>query len=90
MYGTSRKTLEMLRRLCGNDTLVVLGTTKWDDVSLEIGQRREKQLQDKYWKEMIQYGSTVMQVDADSSSSAWDIMNRILLTVGGVLSARGV
>ena len=67
----------MFRKLCGDEALknVVLGTTKWDDVKLEVGQQREIQLRDDFWKEMIQHGSAIMQVHDDS---AWNVVNHIL------------
>ena len=79
MFGTARKNLEMFRKLCGDEALgnVVLGTTKWGDVSLEKGQQREQQLGSDYWKEMLQRGSVIMRVLADSAS-AWEIINHIL------------
>ena len=79
MFGASRKNLETFKKICGNDALknVVIGTTKWGDVSLEKGQQREQQLKDIYWGEMLQQGSVTMRVHADSSS-AWKIVNRIL------------
>ena len=79
VFGTARKNLEMFRKLCGDEALgnVVLGTTKWGDVSLEKGQRREQQLRSDYWKEMLQRGSVIMRVLADSAS-AWEIINHIL------------
>ena len=79
VLGTARKNLDMFRKLCGDEALknVVLGTTKWDEVISEVGQRREQVLKDTHWKEMLQRGSVVMRVDADSSS-VWEIVNRIL------------
>ena len=79
MFGALRKNLETFKKICGNDALknVVIGTTKWDEVRLEKGQQREQQNRDTYWKEMVQQGSVIMQVHADSSS-AWKIVNRIL------------
>ena len=78
MFGTTRGSLGLFRKLCGDEVLrnVVLGTTRWDDVSLEKGQQREQQLKDIYWGEMLQRGSVTMQVHTDSS--AWEIVNRIL------------
>ena len=74
-----RRNLDMFRKLGGDEALknVVLGTTKWDQVKLEVGQRREIELRDRFWKEMIQYGSVIMRVKADSAS-AWEIINHIL------------
>ena len=79
MFGASRKNLETFKKICGNDALknVVIGTTKWGDISLEKGQQREQQLKDIYWGEMLQQGSVTMRVHADSSS-AWEIVNCIL------------
>ena len=67
----------MFRKLWGDEALknVVIGTTKWDDVELDVGQQREIQLRDNFWKEMIQHGSVVMQVHDDS---AWKVVNHIL------------
>ena len=80
MFGTSRKNLEMFRKLCGDDALknVILATTKWADVTPEVGAKREKQLADMYWKEMIGYGSTVVRF-SDSHLAACDIIDNIVL-----------
>ena len=79
MFGVTRKNIEIFKKICGNDALknVVIGTTRWDDVNLEEGQQREQELKDIYWGEMFQRGSITMRVHADSSS-AWEIVNRIL------------
>ena len=79
MFGVTRKNIEIFKKICGNDALknLVIGTTKWDQVELEKGQQREQELKDKHWKEMVQQGSVIMRVHADSSS-AWKIVNRIL------------
>lgn len=80
MFGTSRKNLDMFRKLCGDDALknVILATTKWAGVSPELGARREKQLADMYWNEMIDHGSTVVRFN-DSHPSACDIIDNIVL-----------
>ena len=79
MFGGARENIEIFKKICGNDALknVVIGTTKWGEVILEKGQQREQQNRDTYWKEMVQQGSVIMRVHADSSS-AWKIVNRIL------------
>ena len=71
--------INIFRNFCGNEALknVVLGTTMWDVVSLEEGQQHEQRLRDIHSKEMVQQGSVIMRVHADSSS-AWKIVNRIL------------
>lgn len=79
MAGTAIRNLEMFKKLCGNDALVnvVLGTTKWGELRPEVGQKREKQLAESFWKDMIQRGSIMMQVH-DDASSAWRIVHHIL------------
>ena len=74
-----QKNLDIFRRLCGDETLrnVVLGTTKWDKTGLEVGQYRERDFREIWWKEMLQLGSVIMRVHADSAS-AWEIINHIL------------
>jgi hypothetical protein len=54
MKGTTRRNLDMFRRLCGKDALsqVVLGTTNWGDISEDVGKRRESQLVEGFWKEL--------------------------------------
>ena len=77
IWGSVRKSLAIFRKLCGDEALknVVIGTTKWDNVKLEVGQQREIQLRDDSWKEMIQHGSVIMQVHDDS---AWNVVDHIL------------
>ncbi|KAG0693792.1 P-loop containing nucleoside triphosphate hydrolase protein [Suillus ampliporus] len=79
MFSTSRRNLDMLRRLCGEDAEknVILVTTKWNDVSPGVGERREQQLKDNFWKEMVKHGSQVTRFDG-SHASTWDVINHIL------------
>ena len=79
MTGTTRKNLDMFRKICGDEALknVVVGTTKWSYVTPEFGKQRERELQDRYWKGMLRQGSVAMRVHADSTS-AWEIVNHIL------------
>lgn len=79
MIGTSRKNLDMFRKLCGDDALknVILGTTKWGDVDPDVGLKRASHLAESFWKDMVDLGSTIVQVHA-TESSAWEIINLIL------------
>ncbi|KAG1740790.1 uncharacterized protein EDB91DRAFT_1131459 [Suillus paluster] len=76
-FGTSRKSLDMFRRLCSEDANVILVTAKWGDVDAKVGERREQQLKSSFWKEMIANGSQVARFDG-SHKSAWDVMKPIL------------
>ena len=69
----------MSKQLCGNDSFVniILGTTKWDKLTLEAGEERQRELVHGYWKEMVQHGSTIMRVQG-GDSSIWKIIEYIL------------
>ncbi|EDR05775.1 uncharacterized protein LACBIDRAFT_302488 [Laccaria bicolor S238N-H82] len=77
--GSALKTLDVFRKLCGEDALkrVVLCTTKWSDIIPEEGEKRTEQLKKIYWKEMIEGGSTVCKFE-DSRKSAWDVIAPII------------
>ena len=79
MFETARKNFDMIRNLYGDEVLrnVVLGTTGWDEVTLETGQRCEQELRNTQWREMLQWGWVIMRVDTDPSS-VWEIVNHIL------------
>ncbi len=55
MSGTARANTEVFQKLCGlnNMSSVFLVTTKWDDVDINQGSKREIQLAERYWKDMI-------------------------------------
>lgn len=74
----SYKNLTVFKQLCGHSALanVILATTRWGQITPEMGQDRERQLADGYWKEMILRGSAIMQVQSDES--AREIIDRIL------------
>ena len=74
------KSFVVFRSLCGKDALkhVVICTTKWSTISKEEeGESRTEQLKEKYWKEMIEGGSTVHKFE-DTQNSAWDVIAPII------------
>jgi len=79
MLGTTRKNLEMFRKLCGDDALssVILGTTKWSEVAPKVGDERVKQLQDNFWQDMIEKGSKVFKF-LNTRESAWEMVDYLL------------
>lgn len=79
MLGTARKNLDMFNKLCGAEATknVILATTKWSDVTKEVGERREKQLRDEHWKYMLDLGSSMNRFDS-TQRSARRIVNTIL------------
>ncbi|KAF8995708.1 hypothetical protein BDQ17DRAFT_977693 [Cyathus striatus] len=75
----SRNMFDMVDRLCRkkSKTAPILATTRWEEVSEEIGNERLSELKREYWKEMIKGGSAVCRFEK-SHESAWKIINRIL------------
>jgi len=77
--GTARRNLDMFHYLCGEEALnnVVLGTTKWGRVTVDDGNRRERELKDIHWKPLIDKGSMVRRSKGDLES-AWDVIDVLL------------
>jgi len=77
--GTARRNLEMFNRLCGDAALekVVLCTNQWERVTHEDGERREAEMMNLHWKEMVNKGSQVRRFMGDQKS-AWDIVSVFL------------
>ncbi|KAH7925413.1 kinase-like protein [Leucogyrophana mollusca] len=77
MRGTPVKNLAVFEELCGKDALqnVVLTTTMWDEVSIEVGLEHEEQLKTQFWHPMISHGCRTARFES-SSDSAWEIINQ--------------
>jgi hypothetical protein len=60
MAGTPLKNLRMFEELCGKKAFqhVILTTTMWDEVDEETGEARERELESKYWRAMLERNST--------------------------------
>ncbi|KAF5384212.1 hypothetical protein D9615_003459 [Tricholomella constricta] len=74
-----QKNLDLFSKICGPKAIknVVLTTTKWEDVSDELGLRRETQLKDQYWKSMLEHGSKLHRFEG-TKDSARSIIEHIL------------
>ncbi|KAF5321856.1 hypothetical protein D9619_000484 [Psilocybe cf. subviscida] len=83
--GATKRNFDVFEKLCGADACksIVLGTTKWTRIpanECETTGRKEQQLRDKFWKDMISKGSTIMRVDdKDTQASPWDLVETVLL-----------
>jgi hypothetical protein len=76
---TARTNFDMFRKLCGEEAeaAVIIATTKWSEVTPELGERREAKLCDEDWKEIIRLGLGVRRFE-DSQQSAQSIVDVIL------------
>ncbi|KAH7910732.1 P-loop containing nucleoside triphosphate hydrolase protein [Hygrophoropsis aurantiaca] len=77
--GTTRKTLELFQKLCGDDACrgVILVTTHWAKCDPQQGQSREDELSTSFFSNMLDHGATCTRFDL-SPQSAWDIINLIV------------
>ncbi|KAF8810189.1 P-loop containing nucleoside triphosphate hydrolase protein, partial [Phlegmacium glaucopus] len=77
---SSKRNVEIFRRLCGSDALssVIIATGKWDLLKDENeGLVREKQLQETLWTEVISAGASVRRFKG-THESAWKIISTVL------------
>jgi len=56
---------------------VVIATTMWGKVSKEVGERREAQLKQEFWKDMVA-GRCRTERFEDTHASAWHIIGSIM------------
>lgn len=79
MQGSAQKNLDLLTELCGDDFLehVILTTTMWDHVDPTLGRDRERDLNESFWKPLVNKGATIMRFMGDNGS-ALAIINKIL------------
>jgi hypothetical protein len=81
MLGSLLRNYEMFTKLCGNDAArcIVFVTTHWDHLEfrMEEGEQRENQLQEEFWKDSIDRGSTVAR-SAKNDQSASDIISALI------------
>ncbi|KAI6025270.1 hypothetical protein PISMIDRAFT_59290, partial [Pisolithus microcarpus 441] len=84
MTGSVCKNLEMFVRLCGDKAAggVRLVTTMWGKVkNKDVAESRVSQLENKFWKPLIEAGARHERFEDNSSRCAWGIIES--LTGGG-------
>lgn len=81
MQRAANKNLFMFKKLCGRDGMknIILGTTMWENVRREDGERREAELVEtpEFWGNMIEHGSQIAR-HQNSSGSARRIIDRLI------------
>jgi hypothetical protein len=65
--------------LCGEEAIrnVILTTSIWDKIQVEVGYRREKELKDRYWKGILDLGSRTARFQ-NTYDSAWAIVEGLI------------
>jgi len=76
MTGSVLRNLRVFASLCGQKAMpnVVLATTMWGRVEEGTGAKREKQLQNEFWKDMLAEGCEIDRFE-NSHDSAWRIVD---------------
>jgi hypothetical protein len=77
--GIAGRNFKIFRELCGETSLknVVLVTNMWGEVSLDIGEAREKELSSKFLKPALDKGAQMVR-HHNTGESAHDIIRRIM------------
>ena len=77
--GISVRNFRMFRQLCGDSTLknVALVTNMWGKVTQELGEARERELVDKYFKAALDKGAQLVR-HYDTTQSSHDIIRHIM------------
>ncbi|KXN84716.1 hypothetical protein AN958_12143 [Leucoagaricus sp. SymC.cos] len=80
MAGSPYKNLRMFGNLCGDDatTRVILVSTMWERVDPAVGAKREGQLREEFWKNLIDKGSGVDRLQRSDPKEAWRIVNQLI------------
>ena len=75
----SVRNFRMFRQLCGDSTLknVVIVTNMWGKVKQEVGEARERELSDKYFKAALDKGAQIVR-HHDTFQSTHDVVRRIM------------
>ncbi|KAF3086796.1 hypothetical protein TWF569_000409 [Orbilia oligospora] len=71
MTNPATKNLEMFRKLTGEKNLknVVMTTSMWDKVTAEEGARRERELEERFWKVLLAYQAKTIRYKGTSESA---------------------
>lgn len=80
MVGTAYQNLRMFGALCGDVAMdqVVLVTTMWKNVAQNVGEAREKELRDVFWKPLTDRGSYVDRLRETTSQEAWRVVTALV------------
>ncbi|KXN82248.1 hypothetical protein AN958_02798 [Leucoagaricus sp. SymC.cos] len=80
MGESPTRCLNMFNRLCGDTTMdhVVLVSTMWEKIQADEGVRRQRQLQEDFWKNLIEKGSRVDSLKKANKDEAWRIVDEVI------------
>jgi hypothetical protein len=72
------KSFQLFAALCGQKKTpnIVIATTMWGDINEKTGIRRETELKNTFWADMVADGCSVERFH-DTAESAWRIVDRL-------------
>ncbi|KXN84719.1 hypothetical protein AN958_12146 [Leucoagaricus sp. SymC.cos] len=80
MAGTPHKNLRMFGKLSGDTAMnhVILVSTMWSKVRQQVGEEREGELREQFWKPLITKGSRIDRLNPANRTEAWRIIDQLI------------
>ncbi|KAG2147594.1 P-loop containing nucleoside triphosphate hydrolase protein [Suillus clintonianus] len=71
MGGTNKRNFKMFRELCGESTLrnVLIVTNMWSEVASDLGEIREKELENNFFKAVLDKGARMLRHEGTREST---------------------
>jgi GTPase SAR1 family protein len=71
MGGTNKRNFKMFRELCGESTLrnVLIVTNMWSEVASDLGEMREKELENNFFKGILDKGARMLRHEGTREST---------------------
>lgn len=71
MGGTNKRNFKMFRELCGESTLrnVLIVTNMWSEVASDLGEMREKELENVFFKDILIKGARMLRHESTREST---------------------
>lgn len=79
MSGSLLKGLNVFLGLCGMDVMrnVIIVTTMWGKIPQPIAQKQQRELETRWFKEILDHGGR-LESFKNNADSAWEIINLVL------------
>ena len=74
MTGSLMKSLQSLKDFQAAMPRIVIATTMWSEVKKQTAERREKELKDGFWQDLVDRNGCRIARFGDTHQSAWDIV----------------
>jgi len=82
MTGSLVKNLQTIKDFQTAMPHIVIATTMWSEVNEAIGKRREDELKNDFWQDLMRNGCEVARFE-ETYRSAWDIVGKLAVNAQG-------